>query len=79
MYVKVSFIQPMFHLKPNPSPPRVADRGQDLGAGLLAAALDLGEVLHRDGGVPRHLGECAALLAPAAPQHLAEQGAQQRA
>ena len=26
MYSSVSFIQPMFHLKPNPSPPRCTGR-----------------------------------------------------
>jgi hypothetical protein len=58
-------------------PQRVADGGQDLGAGLLAPALDLGKVGHRDAGVPGDLGQRAPLLLPVAAEHLADQRAKQ--
>ena len=43
-----------------PQPECARDRTEDLGAGLLEPALDLGEVLRRDPGVLRHVGERAA-------------------
>ena len=50
----------------------VADGGQDLGGGLLAAALHLGQVRHRDLRGPGHVGQGPALLPPGPAQHVAE-------
>ena len=56
----------------------VADRGQDLRRGLLAAALQLGQVRHRDPRRPGDVSQGPALPEPGPPQHLAKRGPQQR-
>jgi hypothetical protein len=43
-------------------PERPADAGQDLRGGLLAAALDFGQVRQRDAGGVGHILQGAALL-----------------
>ncbi|MDQ0574441.1 hypothetical protein QFZ29_000664 [Agromyces albus] len=59
-------------------PERVGHRAEHLGRRLLAAALDLGEILRRDARGRRDLGEDALLLESLAAQHLAEHVPPQR-
>ena len=56
----------------------VADRGQDLRRRLLAPALQLRQVLHRDPRRPGDVSQGPALPEPGPPQHIAKRGPQQR-
>ena len=61
-----------------PQPQGAGDRAEHLGAGLLAAALDLGEVGRRDAGSLGHVGEGALLAVPLLAQLVADRLAPQR-
>ncbi len=50
-----------------------ADRGEQLGGGLLLAALDLGDVAQADPGVGGDLAQGATLAHPLRAEHLAQQ------